>query len=276
MVRFVQMLRGPQMCELLAMSARFPTTLHLSMDELARHGGATGPHRDGWGVAFVQEGDALVLREPGAASESPWLAFLQAHDPRSTIVLAHIRRATQGPRLLRNSQPFARELGGRMHLFAHNGMLPGIEDDPRFHAERFRPIGDTDSEHACCALLDRLAPLWQHGVPSLDARLAVIAEVAAALRTLGPANFIYTDGDLIFAHGHRRRHDSGEIRAPGLHVLCRRCAADADGAHAGEQEVALLASVPLSAEPWTPLGEGEIVVLHGGRVIGRHPPRSSS
>lgn len=99
-------------CELFAMSARFPTTIHLSLDELARHGGATGPHRDGWGLAFVQDGDALVVREPEAASESRWLAFLQDHEVRSAIVFAHIRRATQGDRHLRNTQPFTRELGG--------------------------------------------------------------------------------------------------------------------------------------------------------------------
>ena len=43
------------------MSARFPTTVHLSMTELARHGGDTGPHRDGWGLAYLEGGDACVF-----------------------------------------------------------------------------------------------------------------------------------------------------------------------------------------------------------------------
>lgn len=268
------------MCELFAMSARFPTTIHLSLDELARHGGATGPHRDGWGLAFVQDGDALVVREPEAASESRWLAFLQDHEVRSAIVFAHIRRATQGDRHLRNTQPFTRELGGRAHLFAHNGMLPGIEDDELLPARRFRRIGGTDSEQAFCALMDRMAPLWEHGLPSLEARLAVIVDFAAALRPRGPSNFLYSDGDAIFAHGHRRRHNDGEIKAPGLHVLCRTCSPGTDGVKlAGvelgaevEQQVALLASVPLSAERWEPLGEGEVVVLREGRVVRRIGP----
>ncbi len=136
------------MCELLAISARFPTTIHLSLDELARHDGDTGPHRDGWGVAYLQDGDALVLREPDAASASRLLACAKHTTLRSATVVAHVRRATQGARMLRNTQPFARELGGRMHVFAHNGMLPGIEDDWRFSTRRFRRIGDTDSEHA--------------------------------------------------------------------------------------------------------------------------------
>ena len=265
------------MCELFAMSARFPTTIHLSMNELARHGGGSGPHRDGWGVGYVRENDAIVVREPAAANTSEWLAFVQHEDPKSDIVIAHVRRATRGPRLVRNTQPFARELAGRMHLFAHNGMIHDIATIPRFATRRFRPIGDTDSEHAFCVLLERLAPLWDVAVPPLDARLAVIAELAAELRRLGPANFIYTDGDAVFVHGHRRMNASGRIESPGVHLLCRRCSARADGveiaglslAPHAEQHVTLVASVPLSGEAWQPLAEGELVVLRQGAVAKR-------
>ena len=264
------------MCELLGMSARRPDSLSASLGELARHGGLTGPHVDGWGVGLVDDGDALVVREPTAASASAWMSFLREHAPPSALVLAHVRRATQGPRLLRNSQPFARELGGRMHLFVHNGMLPGIEDDARFAARRFRRIGDTDSEHAFCALLERLAPAWEAGVPSVAERHREVAAFARALATLGPANFLYTDGDVLFAHGHRRRGDDGVLRSPGLHVRCRRCAAAAAGAPGASasaavdgdgQEVTLFASVPLTGEAWRPLAEGELLVARAGRLI---------
>lgn len=265
------------MCELLAMSARYPTTIRLSMDELARHGGGTGPHRDGWGFGFVHDRDALVMREPSAAAHSPWLACLREHGARAATVVAHVRRATQGHLALRNTQPFSRELGGHVHLFAHNGMLPGIEAVAP--TRRFQRIGDTDSEQAFCALLDRLAPHWERGVPALEVRLAAIADFAAELRAIGPANFVYSDGDAVFAHAHRRRHDDGEIRAPGLHLLCRTCNAELDGvalagielAGDGAQEIALLASVPLSAEPWEPLPEGEVIVLRAGKVVLRAP-----
>lgn len=256
------------------MSARFPTTIHLSMDELGRHGGGSGHHRDGWGIGFVHENDAIVVREPLSAYTSHWLAFVQQQNPKSNNVIAHIRRATIGSRLLRNTQPFARELGGRMHLFAHNGMVHDIANAPQFVTRRYRPIGDTDSEHAFCALLERLAPAWDEGIPDLAHRLAIVAGFAAELRELGPANFIYTDGDAVFAHGHRRMNSSGTIEPPGLHLLCRRCSARVDGvAIAGlsvephaEQQVALVASVPLSAEGWEPLIEGEVVVLREGKV----------
>jgi glutamine amidotransferase len=264
------------MCELFALSALRPTNVRLSLEELTRHGGETGPHRDGWGVGFMQDRDALVVRGPEAASDSAHLAFLRSQEVPSSTVVAHIRKATQGPRLLRNTQPFARELGGRMHLFAHNGMLPGVESARGLSARRFRPVGDTDSEHAFCALLERLAPLWEEGAtPTLAARLAVVEGFAAELRLLGPANFIYADGDAIFVHGHRRRDETGRIRPPGLHVLCRRCSERSETGpvpgvsmaadHA--QEVALVASVPLTSESWEALAEGEVLVLREGRVV---------
>ena len=259
------------MCELLAMSARVPTSLSSSLAELARHGGETGPHRDGWGVAYMRDGDAFLVREPDAAAGSELLAFLQQHDSPSALVLAHIRRATQGARLLRNTQPFERELGGHVHLFAHNGMLPGIERSG-LRARANRPIGDTDSEHAFCALLDRLRPLWMRGRPSLSDRLEAVVSFATELRTLGPANFLYSDGEVIFAHGHRRRGDDGEIKPPGLHVLCRQCVEPT----AVAQQVALVASVPLTAEAWRPLAEGEVIVLREGRVIAASTPNPPS
>jgi glutamine amidotransferase len=257
------------------MSARFPTTLRLSFQELAQHGGGTGPHRDGWGIGFYQEGDALLIREPDAASRSGWVDCVQDRQPRGSIAVAHVRKATQGARLLRNTQPFARELGGRMHLFAHNGMLPQIEADPRFAIRRFRRVGETDSEHAFCALLERLASRWRRGMPELDHRLQVVRAFAADLRTLGPANFLYSDGDALFAHGHRRRREDGAIEPPGLHVLCRSCSAardalpstDARPGTAERQMVALVASVPLTSESWRPLAEGEIVVLRDGQLM---------
>lgn len=275
------------MCELFGMSARLPTTIRLSLEELARHGGATGPHRDGWGVAFVEGGDVQVVREPEVASESACLAFLREHERPSTVVLAHIRRATQGARLLRNTQPFIRELGGRAHLFAHNGMLAGIEGDARFATRRFLPIGETDSEHAFCALLERIAAIGDgtRALPSLERRLQVVTAFAGLARTLGPANFLYSDGDVVFAHGDRRTNAAGLVTPPGLHMLCRSCTGPGDVgpelvgmsiAPEHEQEVALVASVPLSSEAWQPLREGEVVVLRDGKLIARTSAASVS
>jgi predicted glutamine amidotransferase len=264
------------MCELFAMSAARAADVRLSLEQFSRHGGLAGPHKDGWGVAWYEGADVRLVREPEAASGSACLAFIQDHPFRSRLVLSHIRKATQGALTLANTQPFARELAGRMHVFAHNGHLEGARLRAAHPLGAWRPIGDTDSEYAFCALLARLAPLWREGgVPPLPARLAVVADFAAAARALGPANFLYADGDALFVHGHKRTHADG-MRPPGLHVLCRSCAAErgaflAEGlsieSAGGPQEVALAASVPLTAEAWRPLGEGETLALREGRIL---------
>ncbi|WP_082674097.1 class II glutamine amidotransferase [Thiohalocapsa sp. ML1] len=262
------------MCELFAMSSRMPATLGFSLERLARRGGAEGPHRDGWGIALYEGPDCLLLREPRAASESPLLRFMEHQGWRTRMALSHIRLATFGDRSLKNTQPFLRELGGRMHVFAHNGDLPALLAMPDDPLQPFRPAGDTDSERAFCGLLSRLAPLWRDAggaVPALAERLAVIAAHAAELRAVGPANFLYADADALFVHADRRTQRDGRLQPPGLYLLQRCCwRAAPELAEAGvelqtvRQDVALVASTPLTDELWQPLGEGDLIALAGG------------
>ena len=206
----------------------------------------------------------------------------------SRLIVSHIRRATMGGISLANTQPFTREFGGRMHVFAHNGNLTGIEARYAAAKHHFRPVGETDSEIAFCILAERLSPLWNAGaIPTLDQRFDIIALFAAELRELGPANFLYADGDALFAHGHRRIQADGTIAPPGLWLLRRECTVDRDGLpHSGAalggieagvtiegsgegQAITLPASVPLTSEGWRPLAEGEVIVVKDGRVVDR-------
>ncbi len=261
------------MCELLGLSARLPTRLTFSLGVFATHGGIRDHHRDGWGVAFFEGCDARLFREPHPAATSPLVHFLERCGPASTMVVSHIRRATRGEVTLADTHPFARELGGRLHVFAHNGDLPGLADRIRLSG-RFRPIGRTDSEYAFCHLLDRLEPLWHSGTPTVAERTTVLVAFARALAQLGPFNFLYGDGELLVVHGHRRRQRDGRIAPPGLWLLERRCvepSARTEGAglgvHGDSQLLVLAASVPLSDEPWRPLAEGELTVLAEGRAV---------
>ena len=258
------------MCELLGLSSRLPTTVTLSMRLLAQRGTPVRQLGDGWGVAFHAGDDALLIKQPEPASDSAWVDFLETRRVRSRIVISHIRHATQGEVSLRNTQPFTRELGGRLHVFAHNGRLPGIQQRFAKAFQRFRPIGNTDSEVAFCVLMERLAQRWTGAPPPPADRVAIATRLAGELRELGPANFLYSDGDLLIAHGHRRTQADGQIAPPGLTMLTRACALDQDAlgeagvALQGGQHVTLFASVPLTDEPWHPLAEGEIVVTRDG------------
>jgi glutamine amidotransferase len=274
------------MCELFAMSSRFPAEVRFSLEAFARRGGLDGPHKDGWGIAYYDEHDLRLVKEPQRASDSACVRFLQDYPFASAIVMSHIRKATHGAVAMKNCQPFARELGGHMHVFAHNGHLDMAGLRAAFAPANFRPIGDTDSEYAFCALLEQLRASWLGAaMPALEERCAIVEQFAATLRPLGPANFLYSDGDALFVHGHRRFHGDGATpHPPGLHVLCRRCAAGAPSVAAAglsialgaEQAVILAASVPLTAEPgWRALDEGELVVAHNGHFM-RQPTLTPS
>ncbi|MBS0518914.1 MAG: class II glutamine amidotransferase [Proteobacteria bacterium] len=276
------------MCELFCLSGRLPTRATFSLQAFAARGGLRAHNVDGWGLAFHDGRDVRLYREPEPAADSAWLRFIEQRGLPSRLLISHVRHATQGGVRLANTQPFVRELGGRVHVFAHNGRLDGIEKQAAGAFGRCRPVGDTDSEVAFCLLVEALEPLWRDGrIPTRAARLAVVADFAARIRMLGPANFLYSDGELTFAHGHRRTQAGGVIAPPGLWLLQRGCAVDPD-ALAGSglsieppeaaQELALVASVPLSDEAWRPLGEGEIVVLADGQpaLIGLPSSRSQT
>ncbi len=274
------------MCELFSMSSREPATVSISLDEFSRHGGLTGPHKDGWGVVFYVGRDIHVVREDSEASKSASIKFIKAHNYRSSMVISHIRQASSGGVNMSNTQPFYRELGGRMHVFAHNGDLPGIKAHGLRKLGHFLPIGDSDSEYAFCRLLARMEKLWQgRRQPALRARMEVVSEFATDIRGRGPANFLYSDSDTLFIHGHKRTQvEDDEIRPPGLYTLCRTCQTKAPkrkpigGLEIGlsgknkKQKVLLVASVPLTKEGWEPLGDGEQLAVSHGEVLARVRP----
>jgi glutamine amidotransferase len=269
------------MCELFAMSSLIPTSVSFSLNRLARHGGADGPHRDGWGVAFYAGRDVFLLREPSAASESDLVRYIEHHGPPSDLVISHIRFATFGDKALRNTQPFMRELGGRQHVFAHNGDLPQVTFSGRRGGGRFLPIGETDSEQAFCYFMNELTDLWLgvDGTPPLAQRLAAFQAFVHELRGLGSANLIYSDSDTLFVHAHRRTEPGSELMLPGLFVLSRSCeqtVPDLSGSgitlQTTQQALTLVASVPLTGEDWHPLAEGEVLAISDGAIVERFTP----
>jgi glutamine amidotransferase len=101
------------------------------------------------------------------------------------------------------------------------------------------------------------------------------ADTARELWALGAANFLYSDGDVLFLHAHKRRWDEGggrfsEPRAPGLSIATLDDLL-IEGLHVeaphDQTDIAFVASVPLSEEGWQPLPEGTVAALQGGRMI---------
>ena len=223
----------------------------------------------------IQGNDVALSREPIAASTRPLVVFLGQQGPSSSLAISHIRHATRGEITLANTQPFIREWARRVHVFAHSGDLPTISNASALRYDRFRPVGTTDSEQAFCALMERIAALGSD--VSLAQQFGTVKRFAEDLSEFGPANFLYSDGDTLFAYGHRRlQQHTGKVSAPGLHLYTCRCehddySIDVQGLSiaTGFQEVAMVASVALSddSQSWRPLAEGELLAIRGGKVL---------
>jgi glutamine amidotransferase len=204
-------------------------------------------------VAFYEGRAARVFKEPVPAAESRCLAFIADYDFESTMVLAHIRKANPEKigRTSANTHPFEREWNGRSWVFAHNGILPGLRKNPKFAVHRFRPLGETDSEHAFCVLMDAIAAAHARTRkgPSLNAIVETIRPVVDRLAEFGEFNFVLGNGESLIVHAHTKLH--------ALHRSCR-----IEGC---QRDVVLLATSPLTNEPWSPLAPRSMHVYATGR-----------
>ncbi len=267
------------MCELFAMSSRKPTAVTYSVNEFSRNGSKLRHNRDGWGIAFARDREAFLVKEPKPASDSAWVRFIAEQPIKTTTAIAHVRYATRGHNTMENTHPFRRVLGRRIHIFAHNGTLTGIEEMVDEAALRYLPIGETDSELAFCTLLSRLEPHYaKHETPSLETRFEVFSGLCEEMKILGPSNFLYYDGEVLFAHAHKRIYEeAGELvgpKPPGLHIKrCWTCTVDEALTCRGlkielpDQQTVLLASVPLDDQGWEALEEGTVLALKDGKVL---------
>ncbi len=98
------------------------------------------------------------------------------------------------------------------------------------------------------------------------------------MKKLGGSNFLYYDGEVLFAHAHKRMYEeAGELvgpKPPGLHI--KRCwtgtpheAVTCPGlkVELPDNQTVLLASVPLDNQGWEELEEGTILALKDGEVL---------
>jgi glutamine amidotransferase len=254
------------MCELLGMSANVPTDIRFSFTGLMQRGGRTGPHRDGWGIAFYEGRRCRAFHDTNPSANSEIARLVRDYPIRSRITLSHIRRATHGRVCLANTHPFLREMWGREWAFVHHGRLSGIKRKP---LSRWRPLGTTDSEHAFCWMLEGLAARLAGPSVGIGVLGGVIEVLAREVARLGPFNFLLSDSRVLYCY-----------TTTGLCALTRRAPfstarlIDAEMTVDFAKEttphdvVTLVATRPLTRdETWTPLPRGRLIAFRDGRRV---------
>jgi glutamine amidotransferase len=257
------------MCELLALNSNVPTAITFSFTGFSARGGGTGQHADGFGLAFHDGQDCRVFVDPAPAHDAALAAFLRQHPLRARTVLAHIRKATQGPVQLSNCHPFVREWSGRSWTFAHNGHLHDFH--PRLDGP-FQPVGSTDSERAFCWMLQELRRrLYGHKVVVWKAVVPELAELTARVTPHGRFNYLLSDGNALYAHCStrlhllQRRHPFGVAQLTDVDLSL-----DLDSVNAPGDRMVVIATEPLTRnEPWLSLEPGELRVFQAGEQVWR-------
>lgn len=253
------------MCQLLGMSANVPTDICFSFAGFLNRGGGTGPHRDGWGIAFYEEGGYREFRDPHPSSESPIARLICEYPIQSRVVISHIRQANVGSVRLANTHPFSREMWGRPWCYAHNGQLEGWQSLP---LGDFMPVGGTDSEHAFCYLMGELKRRFPVPPAHPEALWRCLHGLCEALRALGVFNLLLSDGTFLYTYcSNRLSHITR--RAPFGHAEL----ADADLTvnfveHTTPNDVvSVIATEPLTHnETWHTMQPGELLIWESGEI----------
>jgi glutamine amidotransferase len=261
------------MCELLGMECNVPTDITFSFAGFAKRGGGTGPHSDGWGLAFYEGKAARIFLEPRPSHDSPLAQFLRTHSIKTELAVAHIRRKTQGGVSLANTHPFSRELWGRSWVFAHNGTVKNI---PRRKLDRYNPIGTTDSEYAFCLLLEGLRGVFDRYPAKPTYLREAIAEIGAQIAKWGTFNFLLGDGQFLYA-----RCDTKLCHIVRKAPFGKATLADEDVSidfsrfTQPKDRVAVVATTPLTKdETWVQGKPGTMWVFSEGRVVATLESRS--
>jgi glutamine amidotransferase len=254
------------MCELLGMECNTPTDINFSFTGFAVRGGKTAAHADGFGLAFYEGRAARVFLDSGSAANSPLAQFLRHHSIKTELAVAHIRKKTRGKVTLANTHPFQRELWGRSWVFAHNGTVKGIK---KKKLGRFRPIGDTDSEHAFCLILEELRLAFRDYPQKRTAMRQALAEIGSTISKQGTFNFLLGDGRALYARCDTRLSHIVRKYPFGLATLADEdVSIDFSTVTTPKDRVAVVATAPLTRdETWTIGTPGQMWVFEEGKCV---------
>jgi glutamine amidotransferase len=248
------------------MNCNVPTDIVFSFTGFAHRGGRTDTHNDGWGIAFFEGAGVRHFVDHQAAVDSPIAELIKHYPIKSTNVIAHIRKATQGHIALENCHPFVRELWGRYWVFAHNGDLK--EFAPKLDGP-YQAVGNTDSERAFCFMLQEMRRRHPEGPPPLPELRGTVAALAGNIGAHGSFNMMLSDGTALFAHCSTRLcYIVRQHPFAAAHLSDEDLSVDFATVTTPRDRVAIIVTEPLTRnEHWTDFAPGELKLFVDGAPL---------
>lgn len=253
------------MCELMGMNSNVPADICFSFAGLMKRGGHTGPHKDGWGIAFYEGKGCRVFHDPHPSSQSEIAKMIRHYPIKSKLILCHIRKANRGRVCLENTHPFLRQIWGRNWTFAHNGQLKGVKKLP---LKYFKPIGTTDSEHAYCWLLDQVVMRFPEAPTKPQILWPYLQEWFYQLSEFGIFNVLLSDSKYLYAHcSTKLSWITREAPFGKAKLVDDDVEVDFQKHNADTDIITVIATTPLTHnEEWNIAKKGDFLVLSDGKV----------
>ena len=152
-------------------------------------------HKDGWGIASVNESEELeIIKEPTRALDSDKVKSLNVITDNC---ISHVRYASVGEISLENTHPFIKNINNTTWVFAHNGTL---SDDAFSINIKTNEKGSTDSEKA----FEYISQVIKNA-ENETILFKSVEQVGRYLSEFGKANFLLTNGKLLFVFNSRER-----------------------------------------------------------------------
>ena len=187
------------MCELFSLNAHEKIRINEYLQVFISH---SNEHRNGWGLAFLDDAPCQIKKEAVKALDSVFLRERLQEDILVSKCIGHIRKATIGDVNDLNSHPFTRlDVTGRQWVLAHNGTI--------FESDALAPFqyvqeGTTDSERILLYLVS-LVNEREKKFSDTSNGLVRIHLVDALIKTLVPGNkvnlMIY-DKNYLYVHAN--------------------------------------------------------------------------
>ena len=191
------------MCELFGMSCQAADRGEYS---LTTFGEDSDWNRDGWGLAWYDRDGSAQVRKADEDGDGDFVARKSTayagltRTAESTLMIGHLRRASNGIQSTENSHPFIRRFQEKDWVFAHNGSIPGVRTHPR-------SMGGTDSEQVFHEMMDDLEdylgrPGFRGTSPGVRKAVRGVLNRYSGRNKPLRFNFLLSDGTTLYAFHH--------------------------------------------------------------------------
>ena len=265
------------MCDLLGMTFCNPINARISLDIFQLRGEVNS---DGWGLAYYRNAYLQIIKEAKSAVDSTLFDFIENY-PQSKTFISHVRRSTRGIPSYLNTHPFYRrvhiDFQSREYAFAHNGTLTKLDG---LDLGRFFPLGETDSEHAFCHILDAITNRQNAEWSDSDFEFlrSLLQRINSPDNTM---NCIFSDGTYLFCYSDENRHNDGlrffkhdqsvgqiEMVADDFKLGSIKIqSANIGGLDELSQTGYVIVTRALTDDAWVEFNRGELIVFKDGQIV---------